>query len=112
MLLVAIAIVPPGGRGQAPQKVPVELIVVDSLEEAQSLLGRLNNGEAFAALAHERSTDPTSSDGGFLGNVDPDSLRLELRDALQGVQPGPGSRGRRQRGQRDGRLHADGDDRR
>jgi hypothetical protein len=88
MLLVAIAIVPPGGRGQAPQKVPVELIVVDSLEEAQSLLGRLNNGEAFAALAHERSTDPTSSDGGFLGNVDPDSLRLELRDALQGVQPG------------------------
>jgi len=66
----------------------VELIVVSSPEKAQEILTKLRAGADFAALATENSTDPTASDGGSLGNVDPDSLRLELRNALQGLKPG------------------------
>lgn len=76
------------GRGEAWQTAPVALILVDSPQQAQSVLDRLKRGESFAALARELSTDPTSSDGGFLGNVDPATLRLEFREALSRLKPG------------------------
>jgi hypothetical protein len=69
-------------------EIPVELILVESLPQASDLLQRLQKGEDFAALAHKYSIDPTAGDGGYLGRVDPESLRLELRDALRGVGPG------------------------
>ena len=52
------------------------------------LSGRLKAGADFAVLAREKSVDPTSTDGGFLGKIDPASLRAELRDALRAVNPG------------------------
>ena len=74
------------------QTVAVRVIVVDAADEAARILRQLQAGSDFAVLAREKSTDATSVDGGFLGQVDPAALRPELRDALQGLRPGELSR--------------------
>jgi hypothetical protein len=61
---------------------------VNSAQDAQAIVDRLKAGADFAVLAREVSVDPTSVEGGFLGKIDPASLRAELRDALSAVQPG------------------------
>jgi tetratricopeptide (TPR) repeat protein len=66
----------------------LRIIVVDSSAKADRILQRLKSGEDFAALARELSIDPTSSDGGYMGRVDPSALRSELRDAVKGVAAG------------------------
>lgn len=68
--------------------ITLRMIVVDSASDAQDIVDRLTRGDDFAVLAAERSTDPTSVDGGLLGKIDPATLRPELRDALHGVEPG------------------------
>src|SRR5580658_2604680 len=68
--------------------VAVRLLVVDSASEAERSLQQLKNGADFAVLAREKSTDATAIDGGFLGRIDPATLRPELREALQGLRPG------------------------
>ena len=47
----------------------LRVIVVDSAEEAQRIVIRLNGGEDFVALAQAESIDPTRSAGGLLGKV-------------------------------------------
>ncbi len=74
--------------GDDANAIPVRLIVVNSAEDAQATEDRLKAGADFAVLAREKSVDATSADGGFLGKIDPASLRAELRDALSAVQPG------------------------
>src|ERR1700722_15816488 len=74
--------------GDEANAIPVRLIVVNSAEDAQAIEARLKAGADFAVLAREASVDPTSADGGFLGKIDPASLRGELRDGLSAVQPG------------------------
>jgi len=74
--------------GDDANAIPVRLIVVNSAEDAQAIVDRLKAGADFAVLAREASVDPTSTDGGFLGKIDPASLRGELRDGLRAVQPG------------------------
>jgi tetratricopeptide (TPR) repeat protein len=74
--------------GDDANAIPVRLIVVNSAEDAQAIEKRLKEGADFAVLAREASVDPTSADGGFLGKIDPASLRGELRDGLRAVQPG------------------------
>jgi len=74
--------------GDDPDAIPVRLTVVNSAEDAQSILDRLKAGVDFAVLAREQSVDPTSAGGGFLGKIDPASLRDELRDGLRAVPPG------------------------
>jgi tetratricopeptide (TPR) repeat protein len=69
-------------------QVSVQIIVVDSAAEAQRVLQQLKSGAEFAALAKQISTDPSASGGGYLGKVDPSTLRSELRDALKGLGPG------------------------
>jgi tetratricopeptide (TPR) repeat protein len=66
----------------------LRIIVVDSSSRADLVLKRLKNGQDFAAIAKEVSTDPTSAQGGYMGPVDPATLRSELRDALKGIAPG------------------------
>ena len=68
--------------------VPVRIIVVPSREEAVHILEQLGKGADFAAIAREKSTDSTAADGGYMGKVDPDSLRQELREALKDLAPG------------------------
>jgi len=74
--------------GDDANAIPVRLMVLSSAQDAQAVLDQLKEGEDFAVLAREKSVDPTSADGGFLGTIDPTSLRAELRDALRGVEPG------------------------
>ena len=59
--------------------VGLRIIVVASPTEAQQILERLRKVEHFAALAREKSVDATAADGGDMGQVDPASLRQELR---------------------------------
>src|SRR5437870_3962906 len=75
-------------RQNAPQTFGMRLIVVPSREEAQVVLQLLAQGREFETVARERSSDPTAADGGYLGRVDPASLRPELRSALQSVAVG------------------------
>lgn len=60
----------------------IRIIVVDSQTEAEHILDRLRAGEDFATLAREKSIDPSAANGGWLGRIDPASLRTELREAL------------------------------
>ena len=66
----------------------LRVIVVTSAEQAQRILERLKNGEDFATLAKRESVDATADDGGYMGKLDPATLRPELREALKGVGPG------------------------
>jgi tetratricopeptide (TPR) repeat protein len=72
----------------ATNTVELRIIVVDSSDKADRIVQRLKGGEDFAALARELSIDPTASDGGAMGRVDPSGLRSELRDALKGFGAG------------------------
>src|SRR6202022_2839672 len=69
-------------------KVNLQSIVVETAEKAQQVLERVKKGEDFAALAKEFSIEPSASNGGYLGEVDPALLRPELREALVSLRPG------------------------
>jgi hypothetical protein len=69
-------------------EVTLRVIVVDSVEQAQHIVTRLNAGEDFIALARAESIDPTAAAGGFLGKVTLSTLPSVLKDALVGVAPG------------------------
>ena len=74
--------------GDDANAIPVRLIIVNSAEDARAIEDRLKAGADFAVLAREKSVDATSGDGGFLGKIDPASLRGELRNTLSALQPG------------------------
>lgn len=75
LILFWIAAPVRSGDEGAAHTVPVELIVTRTSEEAGKLLTRAKTGDNFEALARQYSIDPTASDGGYLGSVDPDHLR-------------------------------------
>lgn len=55
---------------ESPNKMEVSHIVVNTEEEAKEIKTRLDNGEDFAALAKEKSTEPAAKEtGGSLGEV-------------------------------------------
>ena len=93
-LLIAWAVLVLGTRSsrawQASETgvVPLQVIVVSSAYEARLVRDRLKNGEDFAALAKEKSIDPYADQGGYVGEVDPATLRIELREALKELAPG------------------------
>jgi tetratricopeptide (TPR) repeat protein len=69
-------------------RVTLRIIVVADASSAQQVLDRLGKSEDFASLAKEKSIDPTAESGGDMGAVDPNSLRPELKEALQGLIAG------------------------
>jgi tetratricopeptide (TPR) repeat protein len=69
-------------------EVTLRVIVVESAEQAQHLLARLNAGEDFIALARAESIDPSADAGGLLGKVTLSTLPAVLKQALVGVVPG------------------------
>src|SRR5215471_14005687 len=68
-----------------PKVVALQVIVVNTPEQANQVRERLKAGYDFATLAKEKSIDPTADSGGYMGRMDPASLRPELRDAVKGV---------------------------
>jgi hypothetical protein len=96
--LIAIAAMLSSGSGhtsawQSPPSSPVTLvtlriIVVPTSDEAVRIVEQLRQGADFATLASEWSTEPTARNGGYLGTLDPATLRPDLREALNGVREG------------------------
>lgn len=76
-----------GGKG-----IPLQVIVVQTSQEAGQVLAELKQGKDFGQIAKKVSIDPTASTGGYMGRFEPGDLRAELRDALKGLQPGQYSR--------------------
>ena len=71
------------GQGSSQVAPEIRIIVVESQSEADQILKRLQAGEDFATLAREKSIDPSASNGGSLGRLDPEALRTDLRDAIK-----------------------------
>ena len=87
-LLLAFVVFAPG-QVQTPAAVPLRILVLNSADELTLVRAELVAKRAdFAVLAREKSVDATSLDGGLLGQVDPSTLRAEIRTALQGLGPG------------------------
>jgi len=64
-------------------------ILVDSLEEANEIIGLLDQGSDFAELAKERSEDPGSKDqGGNLGFFKPGAMVPEFDEAVFSMEIG------------------------
>lgn len=63
-------------------------ILVRSEEEARAVIAELEKGADFAALAGERSTDPSAARGGELGWVAEDRLVPEFAKAAFALEPG------------------------
>ena len=94
ILLGASCCLPLFGQASSPRadpqsnQVTLRIIVVSTQDQAQQLLDRLKKGDDFAVLAKEKSSDPTADSGGYMGTLDPSTLRSELNDALSGLAPG------------------------
>jgi tetratricopeptide (TPR) repeat protein len=89
-LLCALFISPFAQAWQAGKsgEINVQVIVVESASQAETILQQLRNGADFAMLAKQKSIDPTAAIGGYMGRLDPATLRTELRDALRKLGPG------------------------
>src|ERR1017187_8999812 len=87
-VLLALVVFAPGQlRTSTATAIPLRILVLNSAEESARVRAQLENGADFAVLAREKSVDATSLDGGLLGNVDPSTLREEIRTAVQGLAP-------------------------
>ena len=73
---------------EAAQKIDLGIIVMPTMKDAQSILKQLKNGTEFSVLAKENSIDASAVDGGYVGKIDPNTLRLELRKAALELKTG------------------------
>jgi len=71
-----------------PHKIELGIIVMPTLSSAKSVVEQLKSGADFSVLAKEKSIDATAVDGGYVGNIDPATLRLELREAVAALRAG------------------------
>src|SRR4051812_27536691 len=85
--LLALTLLAPG-QEPASTAIPLRILVLNSAEEAARVRAELEKGADFGVLARQKSVDATSLDGGFLGKVDPSTLRQEIRTALRGLAAG------------------------
>ena len=72
----------------ASAEVNLGIIVTATAAGAEEVRSQLNAGCDFGVLAREKSIDPTSNVGGYLGRLNPAQLRPELRDALNRIKTG------------------------
>jgi len=71
------------------RKVHLKVLVVPRVEEAESLLDKIENGEyQFAEAAENYSQGPAAAEGGDIGMVRWDRMRPEWREALKNMQAG------------------------
>jgi peptidyl-prolyl cis-trans isomerase C len=72
----------------APEEVQARLIMVDTREEADTMIQRLQGGADFSAMARDFSKDGTAADGGELGYVRLDMLSPEIGSVMFALAPG------------------------
>ena len=75
-------------QGPPSDLVALQIIVSPTEAEAAAVRDQVARGGDFAAIARDKSVDPTARDGGYLGKMSIASLRPELREALAGVAAG------------------------
>jgi tetratricopeptide (TPR) repeat protein len=88
MILPCFSIQVLAQQDAASQPVELGIIVTTAETEAADVLRKLNAGWDFSVLAKEKSIDPTSKDGGYLGRMSRSELRPELQNALTGHTTG------------------------
>lgn len=88
LLLIGSAPLMRAQQGEIFHEAEVGIIVTGTSDDAAEILKQLKAGMDFGVLAKEKSTDPTSVDGGYMGRLSPEQLRPEFRDALKGIKPG------------------------
>ncbi len=71
-----------------PEKIKVSHILVDNEAEAKDILVKLKGGADFAALAKEKSKDPSKDKGGELGLLSKGQTVPEFEQAAFALQPG------------------------
>jgi FG-GAP-like repeat/PPIC-type PPIASE domain/ASPIC and UnbV len=76
------------GAMHASNKLELQIIVVSSRADAERIVSQLKTGSDFGELAKQHSTDGSASSGGYMGLIDPNDLRTELRAALKDLRPG------------------------
>jgi tetratricopeptide (TPR) repeat protein len=67
---------------ESSHSIELGIIVMPTREGAEAALKQLKAGADFSVLAKEKSIDATAVDGGYMGKLEPNQLRIELRDAL------------------------------
>jgi peptidyl-prolyl cis-trans isomerase C len=70
------------------EEVRARHILVDSEDEAKSLLDQIKGGADFATLAKEKSKDPGAAEGGDLGYFTKDQMVPEFADVAFKMYPG------------------------
>ena len=63
-------------------------ILVETEEEAQAIIDRIEGGEDFATVAQEESTGPTGPGGGELGWFGPGQMVQLFEEAVMQLEPG------------------------
>lgn len=63
-------------------------ILVETKDEADSVIAQLSAGNDFVALAQERASGPTGPNGGDLGWFTAESMPQAVADAVRGMQAG------------------------
>lgn len=74
----------------APRKEEVRArhILVESMEEADAIIGQLRGGAEFEALAKEHSTGPSGAKGGDLGFFEKEAMVPEFSEAAFALKSG------------------------
>ncbi|MBI2874628.1 MAG: peptidylprolyl isomerase [Firmicutes bacterium] len=70
------------------EQVKARHILVSSREESEKILSELKNGADFAAIAGEKNSDATKSQGGDLGYFSKGRMVPEFEEAAFKLQPG------------------------
>ena len=71
-----------------PEEVRARHILVESEAEALEIIGQLDGGADFAALAQEKSTGPTGENGGDLGYFQRGQMVAPFAEAAFSLEPG------------------------
>lgn len=74
--------------GSQGEEVKARHILVTSEEEARGIIEELKKGADFAALAKEKSTGPSGSNGGDLGYFTREAMVAPFSDAAFALEPG------------------------
>lgn len=75
-------------RGEYTQELHLEHILLNTREEAESLLGAIRGGANFEAMAKQHSVDPTAANGGDLGFLGKGGINPAFEPAVYQMKPG------------------------
>ncbi|MCI0622614.1 MAG: tetratricopeptide repeat protein [Acidobacteria bacterium] len=69
-------------------KIHLQIITVRTQNDSIQVLSQLRSGVSFSELARRYSTDPTSANGGYLGELGPGQLNHRLRRETENLAEG------------------------